>query len=200
MLGANRPLLAAIRGATGGRELATPLETWRRDLASTNQFVELWPWLLILALLLWPLDIALRRVSLGRRELADARRWVGARGRRRVAVRPQPVESMLAARDRAGASAARSAVVREAMDRESGATSQPAAAAAGPTPLASDPGPPRAAPASGSGSGSPVPEPAPGPSTPSTPASPATKPAAGPAAGPEETLTRLREAKRRARS
>ena len=81
LLGANEPLLAAIRAATGGREVATPADAWVHDLQTTSQFTELWPWLLVLALLLWPLDIAFRRVSLGRRELADGRRWVTDRVR-----------------------------------------------------------------------------------------------------------------------
>ena len=53
----------------------------RTTCTLTSSFTELWPWLLVLALLLWPLDIALRRVSLGRRELVDARGWVGRRWR-----------------------------------------------------------------------------------------------------------------------
>ena len=59
-----------------GRSIATPLDPWRHDLTATDRFTDLWPLLLVLALLLWPLDIALRRVSLGRRELAAARGWV----------------------------------------------------------------------------------------------------------------------------
>ena len=89
LLGANEPLLAAIRAATGGQVVD---DSRRRSgsttCARTSRFTDLWPWLLVLALLLWPLDIALRRVSLGRRELADGRRWVTDRVRgRRVAAR-----------------------------------------------------------------------------------------------------------------
>ena len=40
-----------------------------------------WPWLLLLALLLWPLDVAVRRVSVARCDLALARAWSGARWR-----------------------------------------------------------------------------------------------------------------------
>ena len=83
LLGVNLPFLAALRAATGGREITLPTDPWIHDLRLTSSFTELWPWLLILALLLWPLDIALRRVSLGRRELADARAWVGRRWRLR---------------------------------------------------------------------------------------------------------------------
>ena len=49
-------------------------DPWVHDLTGTNRFTELWPLLLVLALLLWPLDIALRRMSLGRRELAGGAR------------------------------------------------------------------------------------------------------------------------------
>jgi uncharacterized membrane protein len=117
LLGANEPLLAAIRSATGGTALETPGAAWTHDLRSTNRSTDLWPWLLVLALLLWPLDIALRRVSLGRRELADGRRWVSDRVRgRRIAARTKPVEGMLAARDRAGSAGARSAILRQAAE------------------------------------------------------------------------------------
>jgi uncharacterized membrane protein len=113
MLGANQPLLTAIRNATGGEELATPADAWIHDLETTSSYTALWPLLLVLALLLWPLDIALRRVSLGRRELADGRRWLSdtIRGRR-VAARPAVVSDLMTARDRAGASAARAAILR----------------------------------------------------------------------------------------
>src|SRR3954471_8524892 len=113
LLGANEPLLGAIRAATGGTVAALPADAWVHDLRTTSHHADLWPLLLVLALLLWPLDIALRRVSVGRRELAGARRWVGSLGRsRRVATRTTTSESMLAATGRS--SAARSAILREA--------------------------------------------------------------------------------------
>ena len=70
MIGPNEPLLAAIRSATGGKVTDDPAAVWLHDLRPTSTFTDLWPALLILAMLLWPLDIALRRVSVGRRELA----------------------------------------------------------------------------------------------------------------------------------
>ena len=215
LLGANEPLLAAIRAATGGRELETPAAPWVHDLETTSQFTELWPWLLVLALLLWPLDIALRRVSLGRRELADGRRWVTDRVRgRRVAPRTQPVEGLFAARNRAGASGARSAILREATDGS--ATTATAQAGASPTDPATVT--PTAAPTPSAATGAaPAPRPAstppsrvpPGPATPTPPATatPAASPPAAstptpppPAASPDDTLARLREAKARRRS
>ena len=84
VLGANEAFLAALRTATGGSVVETPLDPWRHDLVSTSRSTDLWPMLLVLALLLWPLDIALRRVSIGRREFAAAGAWVRAIPRRRA--------------------------------------------------------------------------------------------------------------------
>ena len=187
LLGANQPLLAAIRSATGGEVADDPVAVWTHDLRSTSRSTDLWPWLLVLALLLWPLDIALRRVSLGRRELADGRRWIGERVRgRRVAARTQPVESMLAARDRAGSSGARAAVVREASERSVGAAPPPPVVTD--TPAVPKTAVPKAAVARPDAA-SPIALPAP-------PSPPALGPVT-PAAGTEDTLARLREAKRR---
>ena len=189
LLGVNTPFLAALRSATGGREIALATDPWVHDLKLTSSFTELWPWLLVLALLLWPLEVALRRVSLGRRELADARAWVGRRWRGRGAAAPRTAanEGMLAARERASGSAARAALLRR--PDEAASSSQPQAQASskgavrGPaTAPATDVAPIRSA------------------------GSPAAPPPAAPSAAPEpskpeemDTLARLREAKRRAR-
>ena len=111
-LGANEPFLASLRAATGGTVVATALDPWRHDLTATDRFTELWPLLLVLALLLWPLDIALRRMSLGRREVAAARGWVRGIGRRRRAAGPRTAtaEGLLAASGRARTSDARAAM------------------------------------------------------------------------------------------
>src|SRR5258705_209829 len=105
--------MAVPRSATGGRVVDTPAAPWVHDLATTSTYTDLWPRPLILALLLWPLDIALRRVSIGRRELADAWRWVGGGWRRRGRTAPRPAEvaGMLAARDRATGPSARAAIL-----------------------------------------------------------------------------------------
>jgi uncharacterized membrane protein len=176
VLGANEPVLAALRAAGGGSAVVTPVDPWRHDLSVTDRFTELWPALLILAMVLWPLDIALRRMSLGRRELVAARGWVrdlgGRRGR--VAARTATGESLLTARNRAGSSEARAALV---------AAYQP-------------PIPPEAAASpSGTSAGTAPPE----RPTWAAPAEPAkTEP---PAADTDQadTLARLRDAKRRAR-
>ncbi len=195
LLGSNEALLATLRAATGGRAIETAAQPWTHDLATTDSYTDLWPSLLILALLLWPLDIALRRVSVGRRELADARRWLGGGWRRRAAVAPRPVEvaGMLAARDRAAGSSARAAMLRG--DVASGeAAASPGVAAPGPAAAVATP-----APVSRDARSTATPAPPQPPSTPpaGTPASP--PPASTPADDPGDTISRLREAKRRAR-
>ena len=174
ILGANEPFLAALRSATGGEAIEDVAQVWTHNLTSTSRFTDLWPLLLVVALLLWPLDIALRRVSIGRRELVAARGWVTGAGRRRKTVAPRPAvaEGLLAARDRASSTSARSALRAEP---DSGASAASAASTAtSPTPAA----PP------------PAPKPAAGAATP--PADPAPPDAT-------DTMARLRDAKRRAR-
>jgi hypothetical protein len=142
----------------------------------------LWPWLLVLALVLWPLDVFLRRVQVSRRDLATAGAWLRAiPGRRRqVAARPAPVEGMLAARDRAGGEAARAALRRETGAGEAATVEgEPeVASSASHTPATARTAPP----------------------PPSPPGAPATPGATSAAANePPDTLARLRDAKRRAR-
>jgi uncharacterized membrane protein len=180
LLGVNLPFLAALRAATGGREIQLATDPWIHDLRLTSSYTELWPWLLILALLLWPLDIALRRVSFGRRELADARAWAGRRWRGRGAAAPRTAaaEGLLAAPKRAAGGAARAALLRGPAAPESpsatGAAEQGGAVSA-----------------SGARAAATVPE--------IRTASPAAEPLEPDAAEETDTLARLREAKRRAR-
>ena len=171
VLGTNDAFLATLRSATAGREVDLPADPWVHDLRANASSTDLWPTLLLLALLLWPLDIALRRVSVGRRELADARRWLSGGWRRSVAPRTTEVAGMLAARDRAAGSSARAAMLRG----EETAVPAPVASVVVPSPIV---GPAAAAP------NAPVPRPEP-------------KPAAREDDG--DTLSRLRDAKRRAR-
>jgi uncharacterized membrane protein len=179
VLGANESVLAALRTASGGSAIVTPLDPWRHDLTVTDRFTELWPLLLILALLLWPLDIALRRMSLGRRELAAARGWVRDIGRRRRATarRTAAGESLLAARERAGSTEARAAILGAA-----GPGPASPVVPTRPTRSESRPAPPPSA----------APEP---------PAAAPEPPAAAlePSAVKGDTIERLQDAKRRAR-
>jgi uncharacterized membrane protein len=183
LLGANEPFLAALRQATGGSEIVTPEDPWVHDLKTTARSTDLWPLLLILALLLWPLDIALRRVSIGRREFATAGAWIRAlpARRRATAARTATGEGLLAARGRATASSqTRAALLRPA---------EPAPAPASvPATNAVVPSTTDAPPASAKGAAR---KPAPAPPAPAPPAE------APPATG--DTMARLRDAKRRAR-
>jgi Ca-activated chloride channel family protein len=179
LLGVNQALLATLRAATGGAAIVLPAEAWTHDLRTTTSFTELWPWLLLLALLLFPLDIALRRVSLGRRELDEGRAWVARRWRSRGAAAPRTpaTEGLLASRGRAGGATARAALRRTADD---GPTATPDGAPRpedGPAPAGLVPRAPA------------VPGPGPEP----TPASP------GAGGDDTDTIARLREARRRAR-
>ncbi|MDB5081931.1 MAG: putative von Willebrand factor type [Chloroflexi bacterium] len=74
-LGSNEALLKDIAALTGGRVLTSPAQAFRDDLRSTTHHQELWPWLMLLAILLFPLDIAARRIRLSPRDL-----WKGFRG------------------------------------------------------------------------------------------------------------------------
>ena len=203
LLGADEPFLAALRSATGGGVVETPLDPWTHDLTATNRYTDLWPLLLVIALLLWPLDIALRRVSIGRRELVAARGWVGGARRRRGATAPRTAtgEGLFAARERASGSPSRAAL--------RAAPTEVAATGTGPQTVVT--------PVPGAAAAQPVSKPAAGPAAgarpinarttgPAAPARPA--PAPGPAAPPEpapapgepsDTMARLRDAKRRAR-
>ena len=179
LLGSNEALLGAIRSATGGSEIETPLDPWIHDLRTTASSTDLWPLLLVLALILWPLDIALRRVMIGRREFAAAGAWVRElpRRRRATAARTATSESMLATRSRATSTETRAALRRQEAPKAA-ASEVSAATAAAPT----------AAPSA-----------SPAPVTP--PASAPTPHTAGEVAAPvsPDTLARLRDAKRRAR-
>ncbi|HEX8025861.1 MAG TPA: glutamine amidotransferase, partial [Candidatus Limnocylindrales bacterium] len=189
LLGINESLLATLRTATGGTEVLLPTDPWKHDLRSTSTFTELWPWLLVLALLLWPLDVALRRVSIGRRELADGRAWVVRRWRGRGAAAPRSAatEGLLASRERAGGGTARAALRRAE-------PAGPSTPAAGPTssPGAISVASPRAT--------EPARDPAPAPAA-SEPAIPTADAGTSPSspADAADTLARLRDAKRRAR-
>jgi len=201
-LGANEPFLASLRAATGGTVIATATDPWIHDLTVTDQSRELWPLLLILALLLWPLDIALRRMSLGRRELVAARGWIRGTGRRRrmAAPRGATATGLLAASDRVRSNEARAAIRSAPTSSWSADTVASPRLMADPTPSAS----PSPSPSATSPSPSPAPSvtsPAPPVTSPApsvtSPAPSVTSPA--PAEATPDTIARLHEAKRRAR-
>jgi hypothetical protein len=63
----NRALLEQLSQATGGREINQPADAFARDGEwVATRWIDLWPWLLGMALLILPLDVAARRLSLWR--------------------------------------------------------------------------------------------------------------------------------------
>lgn len=77
----NPALLEQIAHATGGRMSPTPLDVFRHDLRAVQHAQEIGLPLLLLALLLLPLDIAVRRLSLQRRDLREVRAAIARRPR-----------------------------------------------------------------------------------------------------------------------
>jgi len=187
LLGTNEALLASLRGATGGTVITTPLEPWIHDLRTTATSTDLWPWLLVLALILWPLDVALRRMMIGRREFAAAGSWVRAlpRRRRATAARTATSESMLATRGRATSSETRAALRRTPEASTTASVANPHVAVEAKRPSRA------AVPAAATPTATATPAPAP-----SAPPAATATPAGSPS---DDTLARLRDAKRRAR-
>lgn len=203
LLGINERLLAALRDATGGRALSAETAAsavWTHDVPASIAARDLWPWLVLLAMLLWPIDVGVRRLDLGRGDLAAARGWVSARwtGRRRIGARTTEADRLLAARERASGSVARSTLVSAPEDR-SAVTAPPTAATAAAAAVA----PPSSAAAPPAAAAVAVPPIAPTAAPPLAPTPPAPRPPPASSkvrsAGPDDTLTRLRNARDRAR-
>ncbi len=131
---------ARLGSSTLSLGIANPLLSVVEDLASGALAIlaVLVPVLalLLLALLLWPLDVGIRRVSVSRGDLALARAWTGARWRawRGPARRTEQVGEMLAAKGRAGGAASRAALLRRTEETPTEPTR--------PTPPAPTPPPP----------------------------------------------------------
>jgi uncharacterized membrane protein len=102
--GINRGLLDTLARITGGGPLAQPVEAFLHNLPSASAAREIGRTLLLLAALLFPIDVALRRLILTRRDVQTARAWVVERlpWRRAAAAAGEPVLGPLhRARERA---------------------------------------------------------------------------------------------------
>ena len=103
-------LLTQIATQTGGkvRNFAQPSAVFEHTTQLVTRAEELWPWLLLLALILFPFDVGVRRVIFGQREWENARTWLRERISRQ-ATQAQPTEteiepvlgSLLQAKERA---------------------------------------------------------------------------------------------------
>ena len=83
-LGVDADALRAWSAAGGGRALPldgeeAPNAVWDHDIEASAFPTPIWPWLLLVATLLVPLDIGIRRVALSRSDLRRARDWTARR-------------------------------------------------------------------------------------------------------------------------
>ena len=78
-LDADPSRLHELARTTGGAVLSQPAAAFVHDLPATEQAHQVWPTLLLTIALLFPLDVALRRVMLGPRDFRRAMEWVRER-------------------------------------------------------------------------------------------------------------------------
>ena len=152
-LGIDADALATYAAAGGGRELAladeeAPTAVWTHDIEASAFPTPVWPWLLLLAIALVPLDVGVRRVALSRADLRRARAWTARRvgmGRAEPEAVPGLAE-LRAAKERSARRAERvvSPATPEALDLQAAPSPPPAARGPAPTPAA--PAPAAAAP------------------------------------------------------
>ncbi len=187
-LGIDAEALARYAQAGGGEALDPADETtiqdvWRHDIDASAFPTPIWPWLLLLAILLVPLDVGVRRVALARSDVVRARSWLA----RRFGMAPRTPEAV------PGLSELRAARDRSVRRADRGPRpSEPASAAATPsvgTPSSTAP-PPVEAPSS----------PAPSPTAPPASAEPAPAgPSPAEGAGGETLAERLARRRRTGR-
>lgn len=129
-LATNEPLLRQLAQVTGGRGLKVGEETavFAHNLPSEPATRPIWPWLTLLAVLLLPLDIGVRRLVLTRRDWERFLAWAFGRVPQSEAS-PQPTRSaqlsqLLAAKQRAVAEKGEDVVVgsveKEEVDENGG--------------------------------------------------------------------------------
>jgi uncharacterized membrane protein len=105
-LGTNLSLLQEVANLTGGKILTNPEEAFNNDLSRTTRSQDLWPWLLALAILLFPLDIGIRRVNLSfsalQRGFNESRqsRWVATAATSAAPAVSPEVSRLFAAKER----------------------------------------------------------------------------------------------------
>ncbi len=118
----NRPLLKLISDLTGGRALAAPTESLRPILRPGESITELWQLFMMLAALVIPFDVGVRRLALPMREMF-AKLWARLRRKRQDSAETHVrIDRLRQAKERA------SSASREAPD----------SAAQGPAPMAGD--------------------------------------------------------------
>ncbi|MFN2237427.1 MAG: VWA domain-containing protein, partial [Anaerolineales bacterium] len=105
--GIDLPFLRELARITGGDQLVEPIAAFTHDLEANARAKEIWQPLLLIVTLLFPLDVAIRRVMLGRTDYLQAANWLQSRihwrktFRVRESARDSQMEGLFAARDRA---------------------------------------------------------------------------------------------------
>jgi len=105
--GIDFPFLNELARITGGAELTEPMAAFVHNLAATAKAREIWQPLLLIVALLFPLDVAIRRVMLGRSDFEKATKWVRVhlpwqkQSARRMRETDQQMGGLFAARTRA---------------------------------------------------------------------------------------------------
>jgi uncharacterized membrane protein len=102
-LGTNTALLDEITKLTGGQIITKPEDAFLNNLTRTTRSQDLWPWLLLLAILLFPLDVGVRRItfSLKRLRAGFASRKLEPAMAGGVPASPSEVERLFEAKNRA---------------------------------------------------------------------------------------------------
>jgi hypothetical protein len=102
-VGTDPALLNQLARLTGGGQLPEPAAAFLHNLPAADRAREFWAPLLLIAALLFPLDVALRRVMLGPADLRRAAAWLRARlpARPEAPGRERALGRLFEARDRA---------------------------------------------------------------------------------------------------
>ena len=131
-LGVDADALARYASAGGGRKLALADDegggaVWRHDIAAAAFPTPIWPWLLLLAIVLVPIDVGVRRVALSRSDARRARAWV-ARRVGLAAAQPEAVPGLAELRAARGRSARRTERPSERQQAPTEASPRPSSA------------------------------------------------------------------------
>jgi hypothetical protein len=74
--GVQASLLRELAAVTGGAELISVLDVFEKNIPSSDFAREIWRPILLVVALLFPLDVAIRRVMLGASDFDKASKWV----------------------------------------------------------------------------------------------------------------------------
>ncbi|GAB4574473.1 MAG: VWA domain-containing protein [Anaerolineae bacterium] len=118
--GADLALLNELANLTGGSSLAgqAPAAAYAHNVAASTAPLPLWPWLMLVATLLLPFDVGVRRLVVTASDVRRLRAWVAGRlGLAEVGrdeARAEQLDRLMAARERARSEAEREAGARAA--------------------------------------------------------------------------------------